>query len=85
MKTDSKTLWDRIVLGIFAVICFYGLYLSFPYIRGYFQNDEPLYYGDFDCSDFDSQVAAQAMLEYQDSDIYGLDADSDGIACESLD
>jgi hypothetical protein len=40
--------------------------------------------GDQDCSDFDSQAAAQAHLRADPSDPDGLDSDSDGIACESL-
>jgi Staphylococcal nuclease homologue len=37
---------------------------------------------DLDCDDFDSQVEAQAVLEADPSDPNGLDADSDGLACE---
>ncbi len=37
---------------------------------------------DLDCSDFSSQAEAQATLENDPSDPHGLDADSDGIACE---
>jgi hypothetical protein len=41
--------------------------------------------GDQDCSDFDSQAAAQAHLRADPSDPDGLDgSDNDGIACESL-
>jgi LPXTG-motif cell wall-anchored protein len=40
--------------------------------------------GDQDCSDFDSQAEAQAHLRANPSDPDGLDADSDGIACENL-
>jgi hypothetical protein len=40
--------------------------------------------GDQDCSDFPSQQAAQAHLRADPSDPDGLDADGDGIACESL-
>lgn len=36
---------------------------------------------DYDCSDFGSQAEAQEYLE--PGDPYGLDADGDGIACES--
>ena len=39
---------------------------------------------DLDCADFDSQAEAQAELESDPSDPNGLDADSDGIACEEL-
>jgi LPXTG-motif cell wall-anchored protein len=39
--------------------------------------------GDQDCSDFPSQAAAQRHLRADPSDPDGLDADSDGIACES--
>lgn len=38
--------------------------------------------GDKDCSDFDSQAEAQAHHESDGTD--GLDADGDGIACETL-
>jgi LPXTG-motif cell wall-anchored protein len=38
---------------------------------------------DQNCSDFDSQRAAQAHLRADPSDPDGLDGDSDGIACES--
>jgi LPXTG-motif cell wall-anchored protein len=39
---------------------------------------------DLDCSDFASQEAAQRELDGNPSDPHGLDADGDGIACESL-
>jgi len=38
---------------------------------------------DLDCKDFPSQAAAQAELRRNPSDPHGLDADRDGIACES--
>jgi micrococcal nuclease len=40
----------------------------------------------YNCSDFSTQIQAQAVLEYCgfDNDIHKLDMDSDGIACESL-
>jgi hypothetical protein len=40
--------------------------------------------GDLDCADFATQEEAQAELERDPSDPHGLDADSDGIACEHL-
>ncbi len=42
--------------------------------------------GDLDCSHFATQEAPQAILDAHPSglDIYELDADGDGIACESL-
>lgn len=39
---------------------------------------------DYDCSDFRSQRQAQRVFARADRDIYGLDIDGDGIACESL-
>lgn len=41
---------------------------------------------DVNCSDFDTQAEAQAFFEAHDpaNDPYGLDADGDGVACESL-
>lgn len=39
---------------------------------------------DLDCSDFATQGEAQAQLEKDPTDPHGLDADGDGIACESL-
>jgi hypothetical protein len=39
---------------------------------------------DLDCSDFSTHQAAQQEFESHSSDIYRLDADNDGIACESL-
>lgn len=44
-------------------------------------------YGDYDCSDFNSQREAQNFFEEQGgprTDYHGLDRDGDGIACESL-
>lgn len=41
--------------------------------------------GDLDCSDFGSQEEAQAEFDSDPTDPNGLDADGDGIACESLD
>jgi LPXTG-motif cell wall-anchored protein len=38
---------------------------------------------DTDCSDYPSQAAAQDALRADPSDPNGLDADNDGIACES--
>jgi micrococcal nuclease len=40
--------------------------------------------GDLNCSDFATQPDAQAVLNSDPSDPNGLDADGDGIACESL-
>jgi hypothetical protein len=39
---------------------------------------------DLDCSDFQSQAAAQAELDADPSDPNRLDQDDDGVACESL-
>jgi hypothetical protein len=39
---------------------------------------------DLDCADFASQAEAQAVLGEDASDPNGLDADGDGVACESL-
>jgi len=39
---------------------------------------------DTDCSDYSTQAQAQAVLEADMSDPNGLDADDDGIACETL-
>ena len=41
------------------------------------------YASDYDCSDFASQADAQAQSD-SNGDTDGLDADSDGVACESL-
>ena len=42
--------------------------------------------GDLDCTHFATQQAPQAILDAHPSglDMYGLDADGDGIACENL-
>ncbi|WP_328605661.1 excalibur calcium-binding domain-containing protein [Amycolatopsis sp. NBC_00345] len=40
--------------------------------------------GDKNCSDFDYQEDAQAVLDQDKSDPNGLDSDHDGVACESL-
>ena len=39
---------------------------------------------DLDCSDFASQAEAQAVLDADPSDPHGLDAEGDGVPCESL-
>ena len=39
---------------------------------------------DRDCTDFATQAEAQAVYEQDTSDPNGLDADNDGVACESL-
>ena len=39
--------------------------------------------GDLDCADFDSQAEAQAELGSDPSDPNGLDAEDDGVACET--
>lgn len=38
----------------------------------------------YDCSDFDTQAQAQAVLDENPDDPSGLDGDGNGIACESL-
>jgi hypothetical protein len=40
--------------------------------------------GDLDCADFDTREQAQAALDAGPGDPNGLDADGDGLACESL-
>lgn len=40
--------------------------------------------GDYDCGHFDAQEQAQQVLERDASDPHRLDADDDGVACESL-
>ncbi|MGW3960263.1 excalibur calcium-binding domain-containing protein [Amycolatopsis sp. NPDC005003] len=40
--------------------------------------------GDKNCSDYQFQEEAQAVLDATPGDPYGLDRDKDGIACESL-
>ena len=40
--------------------------------------------GDSDCSDYASQLEAQAVLDGDPSDPNGLDANADGVACEEL-
>lgn len=40
--------------------------------------------GDYDCSHFETQEQAQYVLEDTAGDPYRLDADSDGVACETL-
>ncbi len=39
---------------------------------------------DKDCSDFESQLEAQFVLEGDPLDFFFLDSDEDGIACEAL-
>jgi LPXTG-motif cell wall-anchored protein len=39
---------------------------------------------DLDCGDFATQEEAQAVYDQDPSDPHGLDADDDGIACETL-
>ena len=39
---------------------------------------------DYDCADFSTQQEAQAEFESHATDVYRLDGDNDGIACESL-
>lgn len=40
--------------------------------------------GDYDCGHFDTQEQAQYVLENTDGDPHRLDADGDGVACETL-
>jgi micrococcal nuclease len=40
--------------------------------------------GDYDCSDFDTQAAAQQVLDETAGDPHRLDGDGDGVACETL-
>ncbi|HEY6740187.1 MAG TPA: excalibur calcium-binding domain-containing protein [Actinopolymorphaceae bacterium] len=39
---------------------------------------------DLDCSDFETQEAAQRELDSDRSDPHGLDRDKDGVACQDL-
>lgn len=39
---------------------------------------------DFNCSDFTTQQQAQNIFKKNEKDIYRLDGDKDGIACEGL-
>lgn len=39
---------------------------------------------EYDCSDFSTQAAAQEVFDRHEDDIYRLDGDDDGVACESL-
>ena len=40
---------------------------------------------DYNCSDFTTQVEAQKFFEkVGNNDLYALDGDDDGVACESL-
>jgi micrococcal nuclease len=39
---------------------------------------------EYDCSDFSTQAAAQEVFNRHEDDIYRLDGDNDGQACESL-
>lgn len=39
---------------------------------------------DLNCDDFDTWEEAQAVYDEYPDDPYGLDHDSDGIACETL-
>ncbi len=39
---------------------------------------------DYNCSDFETQEEAQAILDEDPSDPHGLDGDGNGVACESL-
>jgi micrococcal nuclease len=40
--------------------------------------------GDYNCGDFETQEQAQYVLENESGDPHGLDADGNGVACESL-
>jgi len=40
--------------------------------------------GDYNCSDFSTRSAAQAIFDANPGDPYGLDRDGDGVPCESL-
>jgi len=40
--------------------------------------------GDYDCSDFETQDQAQTVYDRDTSDPHRLDADGDGVPCESL-
>jgi len=40
--------------------------------------------GDYNCSDFSTKAAAQAVFDATPGDPYGLDRDGDGVPCESL-
>lgn len=39
---------------------------------------------DLNCRDFSDQASAQAILDAEPSDPHRLDADNDGVACESF-
>jgi uncharacterized membrane protein len=39
---------------------------------------------EYNCSDFKTQLQAQQLFEQNEKDVYGLDRDHDGLACEHL-
>lgn len=39
---------------------------------------------DFNCSDFENQKQAQSLFDQNPKDIYRLDKNHNGVACESL-
>lgn len=45
---------------------------------------EAKYQKDLDCADFKTQQDAQREFESHDIDIYHLDANNNGVACQSL-
>lgn len=91
--------WPLVYIGVFGAIIAGGLSmfkgttepevnpLTGNYIRNNdYENERSYTSGDYDCSDFDSQSEAQDFFEDEgaSSDYHNLDADGDGIACETI-
>lgn len=63
----------RVLMGVCIVVCSLMLTTGTSHAYNY-----------YNCSDFDTQEEAQAVLEEDYSDPNYLDGDDDGVACESL-
>lgn len=71
----------RTIVGGLVVVAASVLFLAGPTgVAGAAKSERDIY----NCSDFESEEDAQAILDEDLSDPHRLDADKDGIACESL-
>lgn len=84
LKAEGRTVssWFRLEAGRKVAVgsAFFGLGL----VGLLFINYPSAPAKDYNCSDFKTWAEAQKVFDSNKGDIYGLDKDGDGIACEGL-
>ena len=83
---NKKTLLWLLGIIIFLALATFLIIKFVPWTKqGESENTEYNCQSDtYNCGDFSTQAEAQEVLEYCGEDIHRLDADGNGMACESL-